>query len=340
MNLTPLLSLVISSLVMVNCPDPGLAKPKLQEDQKQTRTAAEQQKDYPELKNNTIAYFNPIDKSIYLLTDFSQKKKLVTVEDGTATWPIFSPDGKKIAFTGSVKGVVATYVMDSQTGKNIKQVTTPEGDLPEGVLDWHSDGRLVCVTKNREGNAEIYLVKDRRNMTNLTQHKHWDFFPLSHPNGLISFWTSRDDPRAETMEYDYQSVYTVKPDGTQLRKRFQIKQMTNKSVGSGIFPAISPKGNTYVFMMNLDLFKIKMDGTGLTNLTNTKETPDMFPFFSGAKNDRVYFVSQKKGSTFNIFSVDLNSNQRKQHTFFKNEILLYPKFSPTQKSCPPNGLSK
>ena len=77
--------------------------------------------------------------------------------------------------------MVATYAMDAQTGNNVRQITRPEGDLPEGVLDWHSDGRLVCVTKNREGNAEIYLVKDRHNMTNLTQHKHWDFFSTEPP---------------------------------------------------------------------------------------------------------------------------------------------------------------
>ena len=293
--------------------------------------SASLQEDQRDSSENVIAYFNPMDKSIYLLTDFSEKTKLITVEDGVTTWPVFSPDGKRIAFTGSVKGVLATYTMDAQTGDDIKQITKPEGDLPEGVLDWHSDGRLVCVTKNREGNAEIYLVKDSHNMTNLTEHEHWDFFPLSHPNGLISFWTSRDDPGASLKEYDYQSVYTVNSDGTGLKKRFQIEEMSNESVGSGIFPAIAPDGKTYVFMMNQDLYKIKMDGTGLANLTNTKETSEMFPFFS-SDSGRVYFVSQKDDSALNIFSIDLEGDDSKQHTFFEDEVILYPEFKPSQEN--------
>lgn len=325
-------SFAIASLFIIGWAEPVWSKQDQQENQAQPGSTAPHKKKQPDSQKKTIAYFNPVDKSIYLLTDFSKKTKLVTVEDGTATWPIFSPDGKKIAFTGSVKGVVATYAMDAQTGNNIRQITRPEGDLPEGVLDWHSDGRLVCVTKNREGNAEIYLVKDRHNMTNLTQHKHWDFFPLSHPDGLISFWTSRDDPKANSKEYDYQSVYTVNPDGTNLKKRFQIKEMTNESVGSGIFPAISPNGKTYVFMMNQDLYMIKMDGTGLANLTNTKEAPELFPFFSCEENDRVYFVSQEKGSALNVFSIDLKNHKKKQHTFFKDEIILFPKFMPFQRA--------
>jgi Tol biopolymer transport system component len=316
---------------MIGCAASVSSSQDQQNDRPQTGSTPPPKKTKIPSDNKVIAYFNPIDKSIYLLTNFSKKTKLITVEDGSATWPIFSPDGNRIAFTGSVKGVMATYAMDARTGRKVKQITKPEGDLPEGVLDWHTDGRLVSVTKNREGNAEIYLVKDSSNMTNLTKHKHWDFFPLSHPDGLISFWTSRDDPNANSKEYDYQSVYTVNSDGTNLRKRFQISEMTNESVGSGIFPTISPDGKTYVFMMNHDLYKIRMDGTGLINLTNTKDTAELFPFFPCEENDRVYFVSQTKETALNIFSMDLKNRKKTQHTFFSDEIILYPKFKPSKK---------
>ena len=92
--------------------------------------------------------------------------------------------------------------------------------------------------------------------------------------------------------------------------------MTNESVGSGIFPAISPNGKIYVFMMNQDLYMIKMDGKGLANLTNTKEAPELFPFFSCEENDRVYFVSQEKGSALNIFSIDLKNHNQETTYFF------------------------
>tara|TARA_B110000091_G_scaffold49672_1_gene54727 strand:- start:64 stop:1050 length:987 start_codon:yes stop_codon:yes gene_type:complete len=299
-----------------------------------------EQKNQTSLKTNdsididaerTIAYYNPSDKSIYTLTDFKFKKKLITVGDGNTTWPIYSPDGNKIAFTGKVNGALATYIMDSETGQNLKMITSPKGELHEGVLDWQSDGSLICVTKNLDGNAEIYAVIDSANMRNLTNHKHWDFFPLSHSNNMISFWSSRDDPNKDSKQYDYQSVYTISTDGTNLTKRFQITEMTNESVGSGIFPAISPDGNTYIFMMNMDLHSINMDGSNLKNLTQSDGIEEYFPFFSDNEINRIYFSSHDTISpSLNIYSIDLEGSSKKQHTFFSNKetIILYPKFKP------------
>ena len=281
---------------------------------------------------NIIAYYSPSDKSIYTLTDFKSKRKLITVEDGNNTWPIYSPDGNKIAFTGKVNGVIGTYTMDSETGQNLKMITNPKGELHEGLSDWHSDGSLICVTKNLDGNSEIYAVVDSTNMRNLTNHKHWDFFPLSHSNDMISFWTSRDDTNKDSKQYDYQSVYTVNTDGTNLTKRFQIEEMTNESVGIGIFPAISPDGNTYVFMMNLDLYSINMDGSNLKNLTKSDSIGEYFPFFSDKEENRIYFCSEDTiSSGLNIYSIDLEGNNKKQHTSFEGEkgVILFPKFKPT-----------
>jgi len=286
------------------------------------------------VNNNIIAYYNPSDKSIYTLTNFKSKKKLITVEDGNTTWPIYSPDGNEIAFTGKVNGVLATYTMDSETGKNLKMITSPKGELHEGVLDWHSDGSLLCVTKNLDGNAEIYAVIDSTNMRNLTNHKHWDFFPLSHSNDIISFWTSRDDPNKDSKQYNYQSVYTINTDGTNLTKKFQITKMTNESVGNGIFPAISSDGNTYVFMMNLDLYSINLDGSNLKNLTQSDDIGEYFPFFSDNEINRIYFSSHDTTSpSLNIYSIDLEGGNKKQHTFFKDEksVILYPKFKQFSK---------
>ena len=281
---------------------------------------------------NVIAYFSPSDKSIYTLTDFKVKKKLITVEDGTNTWPIYSPDGDQIAFTGTVNGVNATYTMDSETGENLKIIIKPKGKSPEGVLDWHFDGSLICVIKDLDGNAEIYAVKDSTNMRNLTNNEHWDFFPLSHSKDMISFWTSRDDANKDSLQYDFQSVYTVNIDGTNVTKRFQIEKMTEKSVTNGIFPAISPDGNTYVFMMNLDLYSINMDGSNLKNLTQSEGIGEYFPFFSDNEENRIFFSSHNTTSpSLNIYSIDLEGGNKKQHTFFMDasSVVTFPKFKPT-----------
>lgn len=107
---------------------------------------------------------------------------------------------------------------------------------------------------------------------------------------MISFWTTRDDPNKDSMQYDYQSVYTINTDGTNLIKRFQITEMSNKSVGNGIFPTVSPDGKTYVFMMNLDLYSISMDG-------NNKE---QHTFFNDEKIVILYPKNKPKNALPNI----------------------------------------
>ena len=279
---------------------------------------------------NIIAYYSPSDKSIYTLTGFKSKKKLITVEE--MMWPIYSPDGNKIAFTGKVNGVIGTYTMDSETGQNLKMIFRQNGKENDAVSDWHSDGSLIYTDKNRADNAEVYTVIDSTNMRNLTNHEAWDFWPLSHSNDMISFWTSRDDTNKDSKQYDYQSVYTVNTDGTNLTKRFQIEEMTNESVGIGIFPAISPDGNTYVFMMNLDLYSINMDGSNLKNLTKSDSIGEYYPFFSDKEENRIYFCSEDTiSSGLNIYSIDLEGNNKKQHTSFEGEEgeILFPKFKPT-----------
>ena len=279
---------------------------------------------------NIIAYYSPSDKSIYTLTDFKSKKKLITVEE--IMWPIYSPDGNKIAFTGKVNGVIGTYTMDSETGQNLKMIFRQNGKENDAVSDWHSDGSLIYTDKNRADNAEVYTVIDSTNMRNLTNHEAWDFWPLSHSNDMISFWTSRDDVIEDNKKNDCQSLYTVNIDGTNLTKRFQIKEITNETQANGLFPAISPDGNTYVFMMNLDLYSINMDGSNLKNLTKSDSIGEYFPFFSDKEENRIYFCSEDTiSSGLNIYSIDLEGNNKKQHTSFEGEkgVILFPKFKPT-----------
>jgi Tol biopolymer transport system component len=281
---------------------------------------------------NIIAYYSPSDKSIYTLTGFKSKKKLITVEDGNNTWPIYSPDGNKIAFTGKVNGVIGTYTMDSETGQNLKMIFRQNGKENDAVSDWHSDGSLIYTDKNRADNAEVYTVIDSTNMRNLTNHEAWDFWPLSHSNDMISFWTSRDDVIEDNKKNDCQSLYTVNIDGTNLTKRFQIKEITNETQANGLFPAISSDGNTYVFMMNLDLYSINMDGSNLKNLTKSDSIGEYYPFFSDKEENRIYFCSEDTiSSGLNIYSIDLEGNNKKQHTSFEGEEgeILFPKFKPT-----------
>src|SRR4051812_48107801 len=71
----------------------------------------------------------------------------LTSDDGAENFPKFSPDGKRIAFTGEYSGTKQVYVIDANGGAP-KQLTfyndvghlPPRGGIDNRVLDWSPDG--------------------------------------------------------------------------------------------------------------------------------------------------------------------------------------------------------
>jgi TolB protein len=105
--------------------------------------------------------------------DGSERKKLADVK-GLATSPVFSPDGKQVAFTsfplafagGPPKFTLQVMDLD---GKNKK-------DLGEGIVSsWSSDGKKMLVTRVSEGGGNdphLYLMDaDGKNAKRLSEEK-------------------------------------------------------------------------------------------------------------------------------------------------------------------------
>ena len=69
----------------------------------------------------------------------------VTSGKGSATYPAFSPDGSKIAFTGTEEGTPEVYVMDADGGP-VRQLTF-NGALST-VVGWSKDGSHVLFRSN------------------------------------------------------------------------------------------------------------------------------------------------------------------------------------------------
>jgi tricorn protease len=58
--------------------------------------------------------------------------------------PVFSPDGKWIAFTGQYDGNVDVFVMPSQGGVPKRLTWHPDAD---GTLGWTRDGGRSCFRR-------------------------------------------------------------------------------------------------------------------------------------------------------------------------------------------------
>ena len=92
--------------------------------------------------------------------------------------PVWSPDGKRIAFTSDRKGNLENfdiYVIDADGG-NQQRLT--ENRVDDSSPSWSPDGKRIAFTSVRDGDYEIYMMDaDGGNLQNLTNNPHSDASP-------------------------------------------------------------------------------------------------------------------------------------------------------------------
>lgn len=83
--------------------------------------------------------------------------RVIEVTDGTQEYmlPIWSPDGKKLAFTGPIGG--GTYVRNADGTGPLREVRSSKG-LPVS-LHWTSDSKALLRTRPRSGRIEVIDVE-------------------------------------------------------------------------------------------------------------------------------------------------------------------------------------
>ena len=125
-----------------------------------------------------------ITNEIYVMDADGDNQERLT-ENAKYEWqPVWSPDGKRIAFMGDQKGEFqdfGIYVMDVD-GSN-EQRLTDHPRLPDQVVidwspSWSPDSRRIAFASNKNGNFEVYVMHaDGSNLQNLTRTPHSDRSP-------------------------------------------------------------------------------------------------------------------------------------------------------------------
>ena len=73
-------------------------------------------------------------------------RKKTTVSGGNNNFPVWSPDGKRIAYTSSSSGTYQLQVVDLESGKEDMLLKSDTRQFPN---DWSADARLLCYTEDR-----------------------------------------------------------------------------------------------------------------------------------------------------------------------------------------------
>ena len=109
---------------------------------------------------------------------------------GSCYAPVWSPDGRRLAFTQSDKrGNSDIIVLDMQTGR-VRKLT--DGGFINTEPSWNPAGTQIAFTSDREGGPQVYLMEaDGSNVRRLTVEGSYNASPAWSPNGAMIAYVSR-----------------------------------------------------------------------------------------------------------------------------------------------------
>ena len=126
-----------------------------------------------------------------------------------ASDPVWSPDGRKIAFVRLSKPL-GVYVVNAD-GSGVRNLTPKPMGAAYARPAWSPDGRKIAFASERDGNSEIYLMNaNGSGQRNLTLDPAYDGDPGWSPDGKKITFVSNRDGRYE--------VYVMNGDGSEQRR--------------------------------------------------------------------------------------------------------------------------
>jgi len=100
----------------------------------------------PTLSKTQIAF--AYGGSLWIVArDGGDARRLVSADPGTASGPLFSPDGTLVAFTGEFDGNQDVYVVPAAGGELKRLTSHPGTDVAVG---WAPDGKSILIRSSRE----------------------------------------------------------------------------------------------------------------------------------------------------------------------------------------------
>ena len=161
----------------------------------------------------------------------SQETTRRIVRDGFS--PVWSPDGRRIAFVTARDGNFEVYTAD-RTGLHVRNLSNHESfDMRPS---WSPDGSWIAFQSTRYGESEICIVNaDGGEVVNVSNHPARDEAPSWSPDGLeIAFASNRSGSS---------DIYRIAADGSAVYKVTQGPANDRE-------PAWSPDGRSICFVSN------------------------------------------------------------------------------------------
>ncbi len=193
--------------------------------------------------------------------------------------PVWSPDGKEIAFVSTRDGNGEIYAMNAD-GSNPLNLTNNPSNNDQPV--WSHDLKQIAFVSDRDGNPEICVMDasgfNQRCLTNNhTANRKPDKF---HAQDSSPAWSPDDQKLAfvSTRERNRNpQVFVMNVDGSNPLN-------LTKKISTDTQPAWSPDGSQIAFVSNREglpnVFVMSADGTGQKRLTQPLKGGDIEPNYA------------------------------------------------------------
>jgi TolB protein len=111
--------------------------------------------------------------SVFIMNADGTDRRQVThisADEGSAQWPVWSPDGRKLVIQVSGKDHLAhIWVVDAMTGEGTKLAAHTEPWVDETPF-WFPDGRRIAFQSDRTGRMEVWTMNaDGSNLRQFTR---------------------------------------------------------------------------------------------------------------------------------------------------------------------------
>lgn len=247
-------------------------------------------------------------------------KRLTNVRD---SYPMLSPDGKKIVFHSNRTSYREIFVMYADSS-NVIQLTNDKGLNSSPV--WSPDGKMIVFASERDGNSEIYVMNadgsGQRRLTNTPgddSHPHWS------PDGKrIIFNSARTTPDLNAdWGRQIHEIFSMNADGSDVKQISRLKTVST-------YPSYSPDGKKIAFRSvtndaglnwdlsqakrNSEVFVMDSDGTNAVNLTKNAAF-DGWPTWS-PDSKKILFSSNRTGpvNTGQLYVVNVDGSNLQKIT--------------------------